>query len=100
MAQKRWQRPTGYIIPVLVSDTDLTALPPFLGGLTILEPEGNCAAEVAAHVDRIVRGRTRRRRLSFLGVVTAALLVGVTIYYWLHQLAIKRTGVEPWLNID
>jgi hypothetical protein len=60
------------ILPVLAAPiSSLKQLPPFLAPLTLLEPRGDTAAEVAARVAEVARRRLRRR--SLLGAAVAAL---------------------------
>lgn len=40
-ARSAWSHPADRVLPVLVEPTDLTKVPPFLKGVTILEPQGN-----------------------------------------------------------
>src|SRR5215213_7008309 len=46
-AQERWRSPAGRILPVIVEPTRLEDVPPYLRAVTILDPAGNVAAEVA-----------------------------------------------------
>ena len=45
-ARLKWPHPKNRVLPVLVRPVDLAAVPAYLQALTILEPEGNTAAEV------------------------------------------------------
>lgn len=47
-AREKWPHPAEHLFPVLVRPTPLEAIPPYLRAVTILQPEGNVAAEVAA----------------------------------------------------
>lgn len=49
-ARMRWVHPKEKILPVLVCNTAWNLIPPYLKSVTILEPEGNIAAEVLAAV--------------------------------------------------
>jgi hypothetical protein len=51
-AQDRWLHPAQNVLPVMVSPTDLKLLPSYLKAVTILEPQGDVAAEVAAKLRR------------------------------------------------
>lgn len=48
MAQQRWPRPAGHVLPVMAAPTPYASLPPYLTAVTVFEPKGNLAAEVAA----------------------------------------------------
>lgn len=53
IAQTKWPKPWGHVLPVLVGPTDLQNVDPYLVSVTILEPSGDIAAEVAAAIDRM-----------------------------------------------
>jgi TIR domain-containing protein len=74
-ARGRWRSPRGRVLPVVVAPTPMESIPNYLKAVTLLEPEGNIAAETAAAVDR-VRDPTRTRTIlafALLGVVTGLL---------------------------
>ncbi|MDP3871652.1 MAG: CHAT domain-containing protein [Methyloversatilis sp.] len=50
IARRRWPDPAGHVLPVMVEATPFNALPPYLGSVTVLVPEGNLAAEVVLAV--------------------------------------------------
>ncbi|MDP3289935.1 MAG: CHAT domain-containing protein, partial [Methyloversatilis sp.] len=50
IARRRWPDPAGHVLPVMVDATPFSALPPYLGSVTVLVPEGNLAAEVVLAV--------------------------------------------------
>jgi hypothetical protein len=54
-ARAKWPNPSNHVLPVLIAPTPLERLPSYLKAVTILEPEGNAAAEVSAAVTRILR---------------------------------------------
>jgi hypothetical protein len=51
-ARERWPHPAGHILPVMVAPTAPETVPPYLRAVTLLEPRGNVAAEVADAVRR------------------------------------------------
>ncbi len=53
IAQQRWRRPSGHVLPVIVSATPISALPPYLTAVTVLEPRGDAVAEIVAAVARL-----------------------------------------------
>jgi hypothetical protein len=61
-ARERWTHPAGHVLPVLARPTDFAAIPAYLREVTIVQPEGNAAAEVLALVerDRAPHGGDRR----------------------------------------
>jgi hypothetical protein len=74
-ARDRWPNPNGRILPVMIAETALTSLPNYLKAVTLLQPEGNVAAETSAAVDKMVRGSNRRTILIFAlcGILTGVL---------------------------
>jgi hypothetical protein len=50
-ARKKWPDPNGRVLPVMVRQTPLTEVSPYLSTVTILEARGNIAAETSAAVD-------------------------------------------------
>ena len=49
-ARRRWRRADGHVLPVMVADTNLDLVPPFLTSVNILQPAGNISAEVSSAV--------------------------------------------------
>ena len=58
-AREKWKHPRGCVLPVMAVPTDYDAIPVFLKAVTILEPEGSLAAEVAAAVQQLPLGNWR-----------------------------------------
>jgi TIR domain-containing protein len=54
-ARKKWPSPSGHVLPVRVRTTPRDQIPPYLKAVTILEPQGNVAAETSAKVDEMGR---------------------------------------------
>jgi len=75
MAREKWAHPKNRVLPVMLEPTPLPDVPAYLRGVTILEPEGNVAAEVAAQLARQQSRRTRRMALAGGGLV----LVGAAV---------------------
>jgi TIR domain len=49
-AKAQWPKPWGYVLPVMISPTEYELIDPYLASVTVLEPKGDFAAEVAAAV--------------------------------------------------
>jgi len=47
-AKKKWKRPAGRVIPILLKDTPPNSIPPYLRSITYLRPSGSLPAETAA----------------------------------------------------
>jgi hypothetical protein len=54
-ARSKWPNPSRRVLPVMAAATPLESVPNYLKAVTILEPEGNIAAETRAAVDRILQ---------------------------------------------
>jgi len=50
VARRKWDNPSGRVLPVMVAPTPLEDVPAYLKAVTMLEPEGNLAAEVVMAV--------------------------------------------------
>lgn len=71
------------MIPVLAAAIpSMDLLPPFLAPLTLLEPRGDAAAEVAAKVADLAKRRSRRRWLQGSGALAAAALLALALQQW------------------
>jgi hypothetical protein len=53
IARQRWRRPSGHVLPVIVLPTPISALPPYLTAVTVLEPRGDAVAEIVAAVAQL-----------------------------------------------
>jgi hypothetical protein len=78
IAQERWRKPGGHILPVVVEPTPMSALPAYLSAVTVLEPRGDAVAETVAAVARLARAPARRRRqLAIAGAAGLAASLAV-----------------------
>jgi hypothetical protein len=59
-AEQKWGHPAGRVLPVIVEPTPLESIPAFLRAVTLLKPQGNLVAEVAAAVRRLTMPWWRR----------------------------------------
>ncbi len=57
-ARQKWPDPRQRVLPVIIERTEYKQIPNYLKAVTVLEPEGNIPAEVAAELDRIHSQRT------------------------------------------
>ena len=62
-AQNKWPHPAEVVVPVMVRPTDYERIPNYLKAVTIFEPRGNVAAEVAHEIAGIAGRSTRRARI-------------------------------------
>lgn len=52
-AKQKWPKPWGFVLPVIISETPLDSIDPYLAAATYLIPKGNVAAEVAAAIKQM-----------------------------------------------
>ena len=82
-AEQKWEHPAGHVLPVVVEPVAKEAIPGFLRAVTILHPQGNVTAEVAAEVARMTAPWWRRmlqpRRLA----PAAALMLIIVVVAWI-----------------
>jgi len=65
LAEERWPNPSNRILPVIASKTDWEMIPAYLRAVKVLRPEGNLAAEVVHHLERIFgKGRSSPAALN------------------------------------
>ena len=94
-ARSRWRSPRGRVLPVVVAPTPMESIPNYLKAVTLLEPEGNVAAETAAAVDR-VRDPTRTRAIlafALLGAITG--LLTYLVYRYPFKPLMFSFGITP-----
>ena len=73
MARERWPHPKQGVLPVLLQAIPLDQVPAYLRGVTIFQPEGDVAAEVANHLSA-----PRRRLVPLMaGAVVLAAIIGI-----------------------
>jgi len=78
------------LLPVALADIDFAKLPPSLKAVTVLRPDGNLAASVAAAVHRIATS-LKRKWLKRAAAVSGLLVLGAAaIFYGIDA----RDGVE------
>jgi len=79
VAQRRWRRPSGHVLPVMVLPTPIDSLPAYLRAVTLLQPRGDVVAETVAAVARLGGGPRWRRMVAagLVAVVAAAAAAGL-----------------------
>lgn len=95
-ARRRWPSPHGRVLPVRIRPTPMENIPPYLKAVTILEPSGNTATEVAEAVSALNRGRNIRYRAASLGMGMA--IIGMSFVLWkfyVHPQNPPDEGVRP-----
>src|SRR5262245_53697110 len=86
-AEQKWGHPAGHVLPVEVEPVPKETIPAYLRAVTILAPQGNLAAEVAAAVALMVTPWWRRM-LAPRRLVPAALA------------ALVLLGAGGWLAVS
>lgn len=94
-ARHKWRSPNNRVLPVMARKTPLAQVPTYLKAITILEPNGNVAAETSAAVDEM-RPRNPWRlvapTLRNLWLPIAATLVALVLVFLLFD---KRYESSP-----
>ncbi len=96
LAQERWPQPGGRVLPVLLRPTPIETIPAWLRAVTILEPQGDLAAEVAHEAERMLRAHSRWRRI-LSAVATPA---GVAVLAGTATLAAVMLTAWPRTDAD
>jgi hypothetical protein len=92
-AQRKWRSPGGHVLPVMIVRTEMQAIPAYLKAVTILEPQGNCAAEVGSAVDGMSR-KTVRWPLMVAGAAAVAVLAALAGGGWYVWTGSPKPAVE------
>ncbi len=80
-AEQKWGNPSGHVLPVLTEPIPIKDIPEFLRAVTMLQPRGDIAAEVAAEVHRMTaRQRWLLRPQGLMLLVLVALVVAVGLW--------------------
>lgn len=75
-ARKRWPGPAGKVLPVMLRQTSMDAVPAYLKSVHIFEPQGNLAAEVRSEVARY-GGVAKASKLSAWSRPVAVIGLGI-----------------------
>ena len=99
-ARDKWPNPSGRVLPVMLTPVAMDKVPRYLKSVTILEPEGNAAAEVSAAVDRMLRkvkGPARGVEPKSLGLFAGLGIASGLLSYLTFQFApvLKFTFLFP-----
>jgi hypothetical protein len=79
VAEERWNRRVGHVLPVMVAPTAKDDIPPYLLSVTILEPRGEIVAAIGHHVDSLRRLRQRRLVVSSSALLTVGLTASLFV---------------------
>ena len=80
-AQQKWHRARNRVLPVMLQPTPINKVPSYLRTVTILEPDGNIPAEVAAAVNQLSWRASRWiKRIGVAVLVAAGAAVAVEYF--------------------
>jgi len=79
LAEQRWPNPEGRLIGVVLPGMAIAAVPAYLRSVSLLQPQGDIAAEVVHAVQVLAR---RRRRRQVVGATLAAAVGAVALATW------------------
>lgn len=85
-AKQRWPKPWGHVLPVMVSETVLGEVDPYLTAVTVLKPSGNRAAEVVDALARLpdsAEAKAVSARVRSPLFALQASLVGAMVVAWM-----------------
>ncbi len=93
IAQAKWEHPAGHVLPVMVQPTPIKDVPPYLRAVTILEPKGDVAADVARVVGQLSspgfwRKISTNLKLAF-GIGLGLVLLGAAALVVSNTMALK-----------
>jgi tetratricopeptide (TPR) repeat protein len=75
-ARDKWPHPLDSVLPVMLRETEFGSIPNYLKAITVLEPQGNVAAEVADWLGKQEETLTKR----FMRYITNnRILIGISI---------------------
>jgi hypothetical protein len=100
IAQQRWRRPGGHVLPVMVVPTPIAALPAYLAAVTLLQPRGDMVAEVVAAVAQLARSshqpaaRAKWVAAAVALAVAAAVAIGLAVSRQAEQRAAEQAKLD------
>ena len=81
-AREKWANPAGHVLPVMIAPTPIAAIPVYLRAISIFEPEGNLAAEIAAQINKVLPRSSKRTVVNYaLGGAATGLLSFLMLQY-------------------
>jgi hypothetical protein len=90
-ARRKWRNADGHVLPVMAKPVRFEDIPNFLKSVTVLEPQGNIAAEVAATVDPLAQSAAGGQMALYGGLGIASGLLTWPAYQALST-------IEGWVN--
>ena len=95
-ARRKWPDPNGRVLPVMVRNTPLEYVPPYLRAVSILEPIGNITAEASSAVDnmRPTKRRSDEGPVQYLNALGLGIVAVVTFVF--IAIAVEHPIVNGW----
>ncbi|MCM3903139.1 MAG: toll/interleukin-1 receptor domain-containing protein [Pyrinomonadaceae bacterium] len=88
IAQGQWEHPAGHVLPVLVQPTPIKDLPAYLRAVTLLEPKGDVAADVARAVRQLSSSGPGKKLVTGMAIVLV--LASVIAFLFTSTRALKN----------
>lgn len=110
-AQQKWPHPTGRVLPVMLRETPIDAVPSYLRAVSFLIPRGDPVAEIAQQTDRLaaalplttrLAGRIRSRNgvVALVGLVVVLAILGGAFAHRQGFLARRDSHAVTRLSAD
>jgi len=80
IAEQARKNPSGRILPVIVRQTPIDSIPPYLKSVTLFETQGNLPASVSLAVQRIASIHRRQTIQRIAGAFAIAAAIGIAAY--------------------
>lgn len=96
--ERKWPNPSRHVLPVMAISTPMSDIPAYLRAGTILDPQGNIAAEVVAAIPRDGWSRFLRRHGIPLFMLLAVIMLGAGAVWWREHVQNTRAALEQWFS--
>jgi len=99
IAREKWRNPVGRVLPVMIRETGYDLIPNYLKAITVLEPEGNVSAEVAARVANWGPNSQMRAPAPTPQIDNSSESIHIPKPYWLAVEVGSVLGALAWIII-
>jgi len=96
IARRKWENPSGRVLPVMVESTPLENVPAYLKAVTILMPEGNIAAEIVLAVSDLAAQLALGEQRDVPRHAAAAATGELSVHYQSLQLRFRGAGERDY----
>jgi len=102
LAQRRWPRPSGRVLPVMLRPTPIDLVPAYLRAVSFYTPSGDAVAEIAHETQRLARAlpltiqatRRLRSRSGALAAAVAVVAIGAAGWFATRNVAASRDSTR------